>query len=784
MDGKKASGSVPNPHQRKDSGQTKSMGSKEPQVKLFVKSVDEKTSQRQQGEKEKEPEEVFLSDNEDRKAEDVVVVLSDNEEPPKKVSISDAQYFGTLPENEQKYLKKNVIAGDGLESKNVVCTACKKTIDFKAEGTLFRHPVLAVPVCEKCHEFYTSSSWSKDEEGFDEQCRWCANGGEMLLCDSCKNVFCQRCIRRNLGRSKVKEIEEADEWNCLVCEPKQIRSLRVLFYSLWAFKEKKRTEDKQMATKMIEKQNREFSEKIREGSMETKHGQGSFKKVAQEAAKDSKEEAKSKKADNDEEKRMKQANSKSKSVGTFALVEDKSKYEESGNIKENEKIETKNEVPTSGTSNSTEKILQKGEKEKHEPTEKTNEATEIASTSKTTSKNSFMEDTLRDGFDVNKILGDYLKKANKSWDQKKDEELGEDGLVKMVVKLRTIVKITRHNLDLLDANLVSGCLAAFPGLDPDRLRPLAIEGEQPKQQEEGKDKDKDCKNPRGDSNETKLTEKCEKNTSNQLASNESPVKTREDGKNPFEDEGEGKSSPNILDEKTNISLRQTSNQPNNKSATPGSLKSQKASLDKENLAARAVVLQSTSSETDQAIIIESEEDSFSPRKKLKTKKELDDLRRKSVAKTADESNFDNVDTISSSSSLEGTSPKKSQGRRDFKTSSDNSDEDQPRVVANSSGGEEEKKRSKKMFGAASAKRAAGEKEATESDSDNEAGARREEERLNRLTIGKLQKLREVAANIDPKCAKLTRQNLRVNVKMLGADIKHELSKSNKRVSFS
>ena len=89
-----------------------------------------------------------------------------------------------------------------------------------------------------------------------------------------------------------------------------------------------------------------------------------------------------------------------------------------------------------------------------------------------------------------------------------------------------------------------------------------------------------------------------------------------------------------------------------------------------------------------------------------------------------------------------------------------------------------------MLGSASAKRTAGEKEATESDSDNEAGARREEERLNRLTIGKLQKLREVAANIDPKCAKLTRQNLRVNVKMLGADIKHELSKSNKRVSFS
>merc|ERR1712083_915589 len=108
---------------------------------------------------------------------------------------------------------------------------------------------------------------------------------------------------------------------------------------------------------------------------------------------------------------------------------------------------------------------------------------EGANTSKSNAKMAFMEDTLRDGFDVNKIFGDYLKKADKSWGQKKEDELGEESLVKLVVKLRTIVKITHHNLELLDANLVSGCLSAFPRLDSARLNPLTIEGEQPKQHE-------------------------------------------------------------------------------------------------------------------------------------------------------------------------------------------------------------------------------------------------------------------------------------------------------------
>lgn len=42
----------------------------------------------------------------------------------------------------------------------------------------------------------------------DEQCRWCGDGGDLLLCDSCNNAFCKGCIRRNLGRKELSEILE------------------------------------------------------------------------------------------------------------------------------------------------------------------------------------------------------------------------------------------------------------------------------------------------------------------------------------------------------------------------------------------------------------------------------------------------------------------------------------------------------------------------------------------------------------------------------------------------
>jgi hypothetical protein len=54
--------------------------------------------------------------------------------------------------------------------------------------------------------------------------RWCAEGGELILCDKCPSSFCKRCLQRNLGRKFVSEITSTEEWKCLACDPKQVMS--------------------------------------------------------------------------------------------------------------------------------------------------------------------------------------------------------------------------------------------------------------------------------------------------------------------------------------------------------------------------------------------------------------------------------------------------------------------------------------------------------------------------------------------------------------------------------
>ena len=68
--------------------------------------------------------------------------------------------------------------------------------------------------------------WEKDEHGSECYCRWCANGGEMICCDSCTNAYCKRCITRNLGRKMFNQINDSDTWKCFLCDPKPIYAMR------------------------------------------------------------------------------------------------------------------------------------------------------------------------------------------------------------------------------------------------------------------------------------------------------------------------------------------------------------------------------------------------------------------------------------------------------------------------------------------------------------------------------------------------------------------------------
>lgn len=56
-------------------------------------------------------------------------------------------------------------------------------------------------------------------DGREEQCRWCRQVGTIVLCDTCDKGFCEVCIVRNFGRTKLTEILDNNHWSCFYCNP-------------------------------------------------------------------------------------------------------------------------------------------------------------------------------------------------------------------------------------------------------------------------------------------------------------------------------------------------------------------------------------------------------------------------------------------------------------------------------------------------------------------------------------------------------------------------------------
>ncbi|XP_052027662.1 transcriptional regulator ATRX isoform X2 [Apodemus sylvaticus] len=122
------------------------------------------------------------------------------------------------PEN----LKKR---GDGLHG-IVSCTACGQQVNHFQKDSIYRHPSLKVLICKNCFKYYMSDDISRDSDGMDEQCRWCAEGGNLICCDFCHNAFCKKCILRNLGRKELSTImDENNQWYCYICQPEPLLDL-------------------------------------------------------------------------------------------------------------------------------------------------------------------------------------------------------------------------------------------------------------------------------------------------------------------------------------------------------------------------------------------------------------------------------------------------------------------------------------------------------------------------------------------------------------------------------
>ncbi|XP_072251997.1 transcriptional regulator ATRX isoform X2 [Leuresthes tenuis] len=115
---------------------------------------------------------------------------------------------------------------DDTLQKKVSCTACGKQVNQFQRNSVYEHPVLKVLICKSCYKYYTSDDISRDSDGMDEQCRWCAEGGKLICCDYCSNAFCKKCILRNLGRKELSGItDENSKWDCYVCRPEPLQDL-------------------------------------------------------------------------------------------------------------------------------------------------------------------------------------------------------------------------------------------------------------------------------------------------------------------------------------------------------------------------------------------------------------------------------------------------------------------------------------------------------------------------------------------------------------------------------
>uniref|UniRef100_A0A674AGT9 DNA helicase n=1 Tax=Salmo trutta TaxID=8032 RepID=A0A674AGT9_SALTR len=125
-----------------------------------------------------------------------------------------------------EFITAEVERGEHLEI--VSCTACGQQVNHFQRDSFNQHPVLKVLICKSCFKYYSSDDISKDCDGMDEQCRWCAEGGNLICCDFCPNAFCKKCILRNLGRKELSAIlDEESKWYCYVCSPEPLLDLVV-----------------------------------------------------------------------------------------------------------------------------------------------------------------------------------------------------------------------------------------------------------------------------------------------------------------------------------------------------------------------------------------------------------------------------------------------------------------------------------------------------------------------------------------------------------------------------
>ena len=73
-----------------------------------------------------------------------------------------------------------------------LCTCCGKQEVALEQQTI--HPLFGTMVCKGCAKRYNTHVWTVDEDGKEESCRWCCDGGDLYMCDFCIKTICRICL--------------------------------------------------------------------------------------------------------------------------------------------------------------------------------------------------------------------------------------------------------------------------------------------------------------------------------------------------------------------------------------------------------------------------------------------------------------------------------------------------------------------------------------------------------------------------------------------------------------
>ncbi|XP_061705864.1 uncharacterized protein LOC133516869 [Cydia pomonella] len=173
------------------------------------------------------------SRNESKSPDSQVPAQEDDVKFPPFPEPKDVDFDEDIPEDERKFYTSKFQDLNTVINHRMHCTSCDRHLGCSAsnDGRMRMHPMLRTLVCNTCYAFYNSGEFEKGDDGSELYCRWCGQGGQVYCCSDCPHVFCAKCIKRNLGISKIKEIENTDDWKCFKCSNRPLWDLRA---SCWA----------------------------------------------------------------------------------------------------------------------------------------------------------------------------------------------------------------------------------------------------------------------------------------------------------------------------------------------------------------------------------------------------------------------------------------------------------------------------------------------------------------------------------------------------------------------